>query len=156
MSSSKAVRSKQTDRPESPATSPIWQSGAALIGEVSRILSDGTLLVDFPANALGPLEARTIVEDLYTGAPVLLAFEQGDPTRPIVLGLVKNRIRTAGSELRLAAGRVLIEAHEAISIQCGEARIEASKDGKLKLGGKDVVSRASRTNKVQGSTVKLN
>jgi len=136
--------------------SAIWTGTAPVVGQVSSISPDGTFVVDFPTNPVGPIEARTVVEDLYAGANVLLAFEQGDPTRPIVLGMVHDRVRTKGRQLHLKASRIVLEAGEAISLRCGEARLEASKDGKLKLGGRDIVSRASRTNKVQGSTVRLN
>jgi hypothetical protein len=127
-----------------------------VVGEVSKIASDGVVSVDFSANPLGPLEARTLVEDLHPGAKVLLVFEQGDPARPIVLGVIQDRVRTKGRQLNLKASKIVIEAEEGISLQCGEARVEASRDGKLRLGGKDIVSRASRTNKVQGSSVRLN
>jgi hypothetical protein len=127
-----------------------------VVGEVSRIAADGTFLVDFPANTLEPMKARTLVEDLHAGAQVLLAFEQGDPTRPIVLGIVHDRVRTKRRQIHLKASKIILEAKESISIECGEVRLDASADGRLKLAGRDIVSRASRTNKVQGSTVRLN
>jgi hypothetical protein len=153
---SKAVKSKRTDSAEAAGVSAIWTGTVPLIGEVCKIAPDGTFLVDFPANPLGPLEARTLVEDLCAGAKVLVVFEQGDPTRPIVLGVVHDRARGKARELHLKAKTVVIEADDAISLQCGEARVEAFKNGKLRLRGKDIVSRASRTNKIQGSTVRLN
>jgi len=153
---SKAARSKRTDFTEPVGLAAVWTGTAPLIGEVCEIAPDGMVLVDFPANPLGPIKARTLVEDLYAGAKVLVVFEQGDPARPIVLGVVHDRVRSKVRDLHLKAKTVLIEAEDMFSLQCGEARVEASKDGKLKLGGKDVVSRATRTNKVQGSTVRLN
>ena len=153
---SKAAKSKRTDFTEPFGLAAVCTGTAPVIGEVCKIAPDGTFLVDFPANSLGPIEARTLVEDLCAGVKVLVVFEQGDPTRPIVLGVVHDRVRSKVRDLHLKAKTVLIEAQEMFSLQCGEARIEASKDGKLKLARKDVVSRATRTNKVQGSTVRLN
>jgi hypothetical protein len=152
----KAAKSKGTDSAEAAGMSAIWAGTAPVVGEVSKIALDGTFVVDFPTNPLGAIEARTLVEDLHVGAKVLIVFEQGDPTRPIVLGLVHDRIQTKGRQLHLKASKIVIEAEESISLRCGEAGVEATKDGKLRIKGKDVVSRASRTNKVQGSTVRLN
>ncbi len=126
------------------------------MGEVCKVNDDGTFFVDYSQNVLGPLEARTVVEDLHLGSKVLLAFEGGDPTLPIVLGLVTDRIRRKGRVLHLKASTVVVEADDHLLLQCGCGKIEATRDGRLRLRGKEIVSRASRTNKVQGSTVKMN
>lgn len=149
MSSSKAARSKPT---ESIPSAP----GSVLCGEIAAVAADGAFTVDFPGNELGPLRARTIREDLWLGAKVLLAFDGGDPTRPIVVGVLSDRLQAQGRTIHLKAARIHLQATDEFSIECGEAKVEAARDGKLKLKGRDVVSRASRSNKVQGSTVRLN
>jgi hypothetical protein len=112
--------------------------------------------VDYSGNAYGPLRARTLVEELFSGARVLLAFEAGDPARPIVLGVIYERAKTQGKTIRLQADRIVLEAREELLLQCGEAGLEARSNGKVCLKGKDVVSRATRTNKVRGATVLIN
>ncbi len=156
MSSSKAAKSKRTDPAETSSVSSIWSGSATVVGEVCRINSDGSFVVDYPHNILGPVEARTLIEDLHTGAKVLVTFERGDPSLPIVLGLVHDRVRTQGRVLHLKANNIILEADEQLTLRCGEGRVEATRNGNVRIAGKDVVSRASRNNKVQGATVRLN
>jgi len=153
---SKAAKSRVTDLPEPFGVASILSGASVVVGEVFKINADDTLLVDYPQNTLGPIEARTITEDLYLGAKVLLTFERGDPTLPIVLGRVHDRVRAKGRVLHLKASSVMLEAEERLSLQCGEGRVEIQRDGKVLLRGKDIVSRAARTNKVQGATVRMN
>lgn len=152
MSSSRAVRSRLIE------VSEAWGSAQASIvsGEVVRRAADGELFVDHPRNMLGPLPARTLVEDVQQGATVLLAFDEGNPSRPIILGVLYDRARTQSRTLHLKASRILLEAQDELLMQCGEASFEARKDGKVQVKGRDVVSRAARTNKVRGATVLIN
>jgi uncharacterized protein involved in type VI secretion and phage assembly len=87
---------------------------------------------------------------------VLLAFDGGDPTRPIILGILHDRARIEGPTLHLKAKRIVLEAREELLLQCGESSMEARRDGKVSLKGRDVLSRATRTNKIRGGTVLIN
>ena len=162
MSSSKAARSKEIDaRDEAPdrdVLSPVLAAapGNVVSGEVVERKADGAVFVDFPQNTLGPLLARTLVEDIDSGASVLLSFDGGDPTRPIILGILHERARLAGRTLHLKAKRIVLEAEDELLLQCGAGSIEARRDGKVSVKGRDVLSRATRTNKVRGATVLIN
>lgn len=151
MSSLKAAKLKPTDSEAIPAS-----PGSMVCGTITSVAVDGSFTVEYPGNEMGPIPAKTVVQNLWLGASVLLAFDSGDPTRPIVLGVVHDRIQTQGRTIHLKAAEIVLEATERLSIQCGEAAVEAERHGKLKLRGRDVLSRATRTNKVQGSTVQLN
>jgi hypothetical protein len=126
------------------------------IGKVVVIEPDGTFLVDYPQNSLGPLQARTIIEHLRVGDEVLLGFAGGDPTLPIVLGHVYDHVRARPRTLHLKADKILLEAQEQLLLQCGQGTLETLRDGKVRLRGKDILSRASRTNKIQGASVRIN
>jgi hypothetical protein len=52
--------------------------------------------------------------------------------------------------------RVMITADEEIVLTCGEGSIHIMKDGKITLRGTDLISRASRTNKIRGAAVRIN
>jgi hypothetical protein len=52
--------------------------------------------------------------------------------------------------------RVKISADEEIVLTCGEGSIHIMKDGKITLRGTDLISRASRTNKIRGAAVRIN
>jgi hypothetical protein len=157
MSSSKAAKSKITERRFNISECALPLSPSLIIsGEVAILTSDGKIFVDFAQNSLGPLAARTLVEDLYLGVKVLLAFDGGDPTRPIILGIIRDQIQKAGRTIHLKADRIVLEAKSELSLTCGEGAFEARPDGKVSVKGRDVVSRATRTNRVRGATVMIN
>jgi hypothetical protein len=162
MSSLKAAKSKQTDlgsRPKGEEARSALFAAAALgvvSGKVVSLESNGLVLVDYPKNHLGWVQARTLVNELQVGAAVLLAFDGGDHTRPVVLGILYDRVNTEKATLHLKASRIIIEAGEELVMKSGEGSFEARRDGKVNIKGRDVVSRAARTNKVRGSTVLIN
>ena len=137
-----------------------WSQQAQYMSHVGLLVglsSDGFPLIDYNGNERGPLVARTTIAAADPGDTVLLIFEEGDPTRPIIVGVVCERFENRfPPHLRLAAKEILVEGTEQISIACGESSLTLRKDGWATLKGKEVVSRASRTNRVKGATVKIN
>ncbi len=136
----------------------IWQAGgAAQSGILVEIRADGSPLVDFPGNELGPIRARTAIASATAGDSVLLVFDGGDPTRPIIVGVLRDRLdKGHPPQLKLAAKEILVEGTEEVSLRCGESSLTLRKDGKAVLKGREVLSRASRTNRIRGATVQLN
>jgi hypothetical protein len=49
-----------------------------------------------------------------------------------------------------------IEAADELELRCGEASLLLRSDGKVLLRGRDVTSRASRSNKIRGANVEIN
>jgi hypothetical protein len=161
MSSSKVARSRVTEVADAPTPDALASALAAgldkvVSGEIVVRQRDGQISIDYPQNPLGPLPARTLVEDLHLGARVLLAFDGGDPARPIVLGIIHDRARAEGQTIHLKAKRIVLEAQDELLLQCGEGSFAARRDGNVNVKGKNVVSRATRTNKVRGATVLIN
>ena len=161
MSSSRAVRLKTTEVEETRACD-ILESALAggpltvICGEIVTRRPNGEIYVDYPQNSLGPLQARTLVEDIHLGAIVLLVFDCGDPSRPIVLGIVHERARAERRTIHLKASRIVLEAQDELTLKCGEGSFEAHGNGRVSLKGRDIVSRATRTNKLRGGTVLIN
>lgn len=52
--------------------------------------------------------------------------------------------------------RVCIEASEGIELRCGESVIKLDSNGKITILGKDVTTRARKTNKIKGASVRIN
>lgn len=144
------------------------------IGHIVRITEEGQALVDYPGNQSRTLEARSIIEVLSTcggdreeKTPVLLVFENGNPDLPIIVGIVRDNVRSPILQEVVRATerpreglvdkkRIVFDAEEEIVLQCGKGSITLKRDGKIVLKGTDIVSRASRTNKIQGGSVKIN
>lgn len=87
--------------------------------------------------------------------PVLLHFEQGDPLRPIVVGLVQERVSTSDT-LVLDLERLVLQGHAEVQLRCGDASVTMRADGRVVVKGTELVSRASATNKIRGASVQIN
>ncbi len=75
--------------------------------------------------------------------------------------VVLDRLNARGVESALLSGEresayVTIEADRSLTLHCGNASITLRKDGKIVLRGTEVVSRASRRNRIRGATVSIN
>jgi Domain of unknown function (DUF6484) len=141
-------------------------------------VSGGALLVDFRGNTRGPLAARTTValDPAEALAAVgrrqeaVLAFEDGDPALPLVVGLVQPSAPTmidlvlegdsAAVEQTAVAEvdgkRVLIEGEDEVVLRCGAASITLRRNGKIVIRGSYVESHAAGTNRIKGGSVRIN
>lgn len=150
-----------------PITSP---RAGRLVGHNEQ----GRLLVDFSGNAFGPLRARTTVvlapEELQRAVkeqcPVLLLFEEGDPGRPIVVGLLRDQLpREAATpepaaprpmEVEADGKRVEVVAADELVLRCGDASIVLRRNGRVIIRGAYVETRAKGVNRIKGGSVLIN
>jgi hypothetical protein len=150
-----------------PITSP--RSGR-LVGHNEQ----GRLLVDFPGNAFGPLRARTTVvlapqelqRAVHEQCPVLLLFEEGDPGRPIVVGLLRDEVPGAEPaapavgaqklEVEADGRRVEVEAADELVLRCGQASIVLRRNGRVVIRGTYVETRSKGVNRIKGGSVLIN
>jgi len=176
---------------ERPAASTAAEAGEAeaqilthRLGFIAGV-EDGVLLVDFHGNRSGPLRARstvamdaaTAIEAALRRQEALLAFDCGDPSRPIVVGLVQAPLPTlidlvlldapvtplpspsAQEEERTAVldgKRILLEGEDEVVLRCGEASITLRRNGKIVIRGAYVESHAAGTNRIKGGSVRIN
>lgn len=128
-----------------------------VIGRLMGFDDSDNPLVDFAYNPMGnPLPARSVLElkKKDTGRDVALMFESNDSRRPIVIGLMHI---PGGSMILEADGeKQVIRAEKELLLQCGQSSILLREDGKIVIKGRDIVSRASRNNKIRGGSVHLN
>ncbi len=148
-----------------------------LVGRISAIDADGCALVEFEGCHGVPVAARSIIDaparagehpDAIVGAPVLLVFEGGEPTRPIIVGVVRDRLRPEPSrpELKLDLDqnrdvvvdgqRLVFDAQQEVLLRCGKSTISMQRDGKVLIRGSHLVSRASGRNRIKGGSINLN
>lgn len=144
-----------------PITSP--RSGW-LVGHNEQ----GRLLVDYPGNPFGELRARTTVvlepDELERGVeqrwPVLLLFEEGDPGRPIIVGLLHDRMPVAPerppTEVEADGRRVVVEAQDELVLRCGQASLVLRRNGRVLVRGTYVETRAKGVNRIKGGSVQIN
>lgn len=147
------------------APQPIPQAGI-VIGELIGMTNEGrTPLVRYlgqPGTAA--LFARTVVDlhGPHIGHQVALMFEDADPSRPIVMGILQEGDgwpldkRPDQVDIDVDGERLLITAKEQLVLRCGKASITLTKAGKVMIKGSYVVSRSSGVNRIKGGSVQLN
>jgi hypothetical protein len=157
--------------PEASAASRLPE---VVIGTIVRVAEGGAPEVDFPANpAGGPVAAlatAAIAAD-DVGREAALVFIDGDPARPLVLGLIRRSpplpnteaIADAPAEpapppldVRLDGERVILTAREQIELRCGKASLILTRAGKVLIRGAYLLSRSSGVNRIKGGSVQIN
>jgi len=156
-----------SSKTESPRISGV------VVGTLSAIGKDGLPLVSFPSNpASKPLLAQTIIHIDKTdlGRKVALMFEQENPYKPILLGLIQKQMEcpsssqvTTGNAIKRQLIKVEIDGEEAvltaqkqIVLRCGDASITLTRAGKILIKGTYVLSRSSGVNRIKGGSVQIN
>jgi hypothetical protein len=93
------------------------------------------------------------------GLRVVVAFEDGDESRPMIMGLLDPppealEARDYDGERR---GKVVrIEGEEELILECGDAKISLRSDGRIVILGGYVVSRSRGVNRIKGGSVQIN
>jgi hypothetical protein len=108
-----------------------------------------------------PLAARSTVPVAPTdaGREVVLMFELGDVSRPLVLGLLqppRAADSSPGVTAQLDGERLVLTAEREIELKCGKASIVLTRAGKILLRGAYVSSRSSGVNRIKGGSVQIN
>jgi Domain of unknown function (DUF6484) len=126
---------------------------------------DALPLVVFPGNLQEkaiPARSLTRLSTADLGAEVALLFEDGDRARPLIVGKLVDPLRpTSGAvdtgAVVIADGQLLrLVAKERIELRVGKASLIMEADGRITLRGTDLVSHASRSNRIRGGSVNLN
>jgi hypothetical protein len=151
------------------------ESAPARVGRIVKLSADGHALVDFPGNDFGAIEARSAVSltcssgnQAEMNLPVLLVFENGDLTLPVIVGFVRDTVLSSPREQTIILPRsgrpdivvdgktIVFEASAEIVLRCGRSSVALRSDGKIVIKGTHIVSRSSGTHKIKGATVQLN
>ena len=138
----------------------------AVRGVLAGLSASGNPLVDFSTNSSGsPVLAASITPVQLTdiGRELILLFEDGDPSRPIVVGLVHQPVspdtqaKKSGSvDVTLDGQRLTLTAQDEIVLRCGEASVTLRRNGRVVIRGAYVESRSRGTNRIKGGSVLIN
>jgi len=139
-----------------------------LVGKLASVTETGTILVDYQGNHFGHLSAQSIVSITFEDKKkdVLLAFENNDPRLPVIIGLIQKQPvifakkiaidKNENMDVVMDGERIVFNAKKEIELRCGKSSLIMKKDGKVVIRGTQLVSRASRLNKIKGAAVKIN
>lgn len=144
------------------------------VGRIVEVAKDGSVSVD-PDNGSDPVWARSVVRidraAAAAGVSVLLAYPSGQSTQPVILGVVRDAACApegpeASAELELPLDqpyevvvdkdRRVLRARQELELVCGKSSITLRKNGKIEVRGVEIVSRATRLNKIRGGAVRIN
>ena len=131
-----------------------------VVGTLVELDVIGSPRVDYPGNPGGALTARTTaaLDSGAVGREVALMFEGGDPSKPIVLGLLHRPGKPAPRPLQveLDGDTLVLTGRKEVVLRCGKASIVLTRAGKVILRGEYVSSRATGVNRVKGGSVQIN
>jgi hypothetical protein len=174
--------------PDSDAHDAIASGGrieGVRMGKIVDIDDAGLVRVDFSGNESGPLKAklcgvvkeRLEEQNLSAFSQVLLAFEDSDPTKPIVMDVVATSITALAvgedvdeafdpeldieleqtpDDLTIDGKTLTFDAHERIVLRCGKSSITLTKAGKVVIRGTYLLNRSSGVNRIKGGSVQIN
>jgi len=136
------------------------RNASVVIGLFLGLNEEGKPLVDYPGNPSGQaLLARTTtnVGSSERGQDAVLVFEDGDPAKPIIMGLLQNSSNEPKSDEPAAEVETLeFRANREIVLRCGDASITLRSNGRLVIRGAYIETRASGTNRIKGGAVLIN
>ena len=137
-----------------------------VVGELLALTDNGmTPLVRFPGQVGEDAIAARSSVDLHgphIGHGVVLVFEQGDPARPIVMGVLRGATGWPQADQPVQVNvdadgeRLIVSAKEQLVMRCGKSSITLTKAGKVLIEGSFLLSRSTGVNRIKGGSVQLN
>jgi hypothetical protein len=151
-------------------------AAAVVLATILTVDEDGTVGVQLagtprsrPARLGVPLSPGQLLAAARAGRAAILAFENGDPALPIVVGLMQPAARPeAGASPEAAqpaaqqiqaevdGRRVRITAQDEIVLECGSASITLRRNGRVVIHGDYVETCSEGTNRIKGGQVRIN
>src|SRR5207237_2479584 len=128
----------------------------ALVRGTVAAVSSEAVVVTVPGH-----DAQTcdVLESVRTGLladgdVVLLWLPRGAGERGVILGRLRSGVlpTTDGG----TGDDLVIEANQCLTLKCGSGSITIREDGKILIKGKDLVSHATRMNRITGGSVPIN
>jgi hypothetical protein len=135
---------------------------SVIIGTLVGFNSSQTPLVNFPNNESGaaqPARSMVALKERDAGSEIALMFEDGIPTKPVILGRLRPCNAEAGNEsvqVSLDGDQISLSAKNEIVLRCGKASITLTRAGKIILRGTYLLGRSSGVNRIKGGSVQIN
>lgn len=119
-------------------------------------------LVQLPGEVV-TARATVALRREMVGEDVVVLFEQGDPNRPIIVGVLRScaprtEIAEGPQQLSIQADdeRFVVTAEREIVLRCGNASITLTRAGKVIIKGNYILSRSTGYNKIKGAAIDIN
>jgi len=137
------------------------RTGSMERGRVLVVLDESSALIDCRGQQVcDVLQTTETPLRLATDDTVLVWIPEAKGAHAVVLGRIgpshAEPEPTTGEETDAVPDEVVIEAGKGLTLKCGDGSITLRQDGKILIKGTDLVSRASRLNRVKGGAVSIN
>lgn len=139
-----------------------------VIGRLVGLDGSNGALVDYPGSpgrkSLAALSTVSVARG-DSGREVALAFQGGDPRKPVLMGFIQHPARAQSGaeepearsvEVERDGERLTLVAEREIVLRCGKASITLTRAGKVLIRGKYLLSRSSGVNRIKGGSVQIN
>jgi len=143
-------------------TTPSQKNNGVIIGLLTGFGESGMPLVNFPENKRSQaVMARSTVclSVSKVGSEVVLAFEHGDLSKPIILGCIQPQALVEPEqtvEAKLDGKQLTFSAEREIVLRCGKSSLTLTRAGKVLIRGAYLLSRSSGVNRIKGGSVQIN
>ena len=137
-----------------------------VVGSLVALSSEGSsALVTYrgqPGSTALRAQTTVSLDSSQIGLPVVLAFEDANPARPIVIGCVRKELtphlreRPDSVQIDADGDRLMVSAKEQLVLRCGNASITLTKAGKIIIEGAYVSNRSSGVLRLRGASVQIN
>lgn len=134
--------------------------------ELAALADEGRtpMLVDMDDPEAIAVRALSVVDlhEAHIGRRLVVAFERGDRSRPIVMGVIAGDLawpaagRPSAVQVSADDERVVVSAKSQLVLRCGKASITLTGTGKVLVEGTYILSRSTGMNRVKGGAVQLN
>ncbi|HDH0829065.1 TPA: hypothetical protein PIQ33_002747 [Klebsiella oxytoca] len=136
-----------------------------IVGRIISVNDSGKLQVQY-TSAEKPVTALSlgIVDQTCIGRMCTIQFICGNPSHPVVTGILSDEWFTAQSQTvinqsesdDLDAKRVVLKAEQELVLQCGESKIILSADGLVQIRALYIDNQAQATLRLKGGSVQVN
>jgi len=140
-------------------------ASGVFVGELVGMMDGQIPLVTWPGRVHSAAVAAQAIVDVagtHIGRQVVLMFEAGDFSKPIVMGVLRGghgwplHDKPAQVEVEADGERLTVTAANKLVLRCGKASLTLTKAGKVLLQGTYVMTRSSGVNRIEGGSVQIN
>ena len=135
------------------SAAPAMPSGGVTLAEIAGLGEDGAPLVvwkDSGGEARRPALTQVPVTPEEIGRRCTLAFVEGDPQQPLILGLLRD------NHPPTPHGYHILRGEKSLILKCGAARIELHEDGRIIVQGLEIEQQAYGSYRIRGASIKVN
>jgi len=129
-----------------------------VIGRYVSTDEDGRVWLRLPGAETSAVSAASCLCDATAMAPdcrVAVMFVEGRPDLPVVLGPVLAEVDRPAAQDAMPE-TIELAASKQVTLRCGKAVLRLMGDGSAVIRGEQVISRATRTNRIRGGNVQIN